>query len=82
MPHPEAYSRSLACINKLSSPIKVTIDLTPSNQTHFSPRSGKVTRIIPPNQLAWVASLVIEPEASGAYFKYTFTSEILENTSE
>jgi hypothetical protein len=31
VPHPMAGARSLACINKLSTPIKINLDMTNSN---------------------------------------------------
>jgi len=78
--HNNAGARTIGAINKLDVPIKVSIDMSQSVKVHMTPTNGKVTKIIPPHEIRYMSSIVIEPDTAGASFHYKFTSTELNNS--
>lgn len=58
--HQSAGAKTIGAINKLNSPIKVRIDMSHSTNVHMTPTSGIVVKVIPPNSIKYMGSIIIE----------------------
>lgn len=75
--HDKAYANSYAAINKTSSNVRVCLDMTYSTSCVYTPSSGKVIEIIPPNSIKYIGASNITPDATSFSSGYSFTSQRL-----
>ena len=73
--HRMANAKTIGVLNKTEEPITVTIDMTESEEHYFTPSSGVVRSVIPPNGMKYVCSAILDHKAEKLVFKYSVEVE-------
>ena len=77
------YGANLGIINKKDVPIQVTIDMSDTEDTYFTPSNGTVTMKIAPSAMSYICSTISNPSSERVNpVIYTFTSEEIEAEEE
>ena len=74
--HDKAYGNSFGAVNKTDRTVEVNIDITPSENCAFTPKSGRSKIIIPPKSLKYLGASIVEPDVETFKTGFSFSSNI------